>query len=323
LGGASQQLSQQRQESMRTQLSALSEQAEASYATQAALEEQLQESASAAANARTRTDSSAGLNAEQRKRMAERKRALSATVQKLEQDLSAAARRWRTESPSQAESATQAGQLLSQGQIQNQLTQSAQYIERGLAAFVVPRESAVTDTLRDVRDELRAAQSGTQGATEAQRNNRTLQEALARVQQLRQQVQQLANAQATGQQGQQGQVPQAGGATPAGVQREIGNAARQVGGVAPMLRGQGAGAKAAEQVIDLARQLQGVNLGGRGEQLGRQLNVSLTLLEQLEQKLAQTARGANQQSVRTAVTEPVADAYKDAVAEYYRQLSKD
>jgi hypothetical protein len=318
LGSVSQQLAQQRRESMRSQLSALSEQAEANYARQAALEEQLQESASAAANARTRTDSSAGLNAEQRKRLAERKRALSGTVQKLEQDLSAAARRWRNESPTQAESATQAGQMLAQGQIQNQLTQSAQYIERGLAAFVVPRESAVTDTLRDVRDELRAAQAGSQGATEAQRNNRALQAALTRVQQLRQQVQQLANAQATGQQGQQ-----TGGATPAGIQREIGNAVRQVGGVAPLLRGQGAGAKAAEQVSDLARQLQSVNLGGRGEQLTRQLNTSLTLLEQLEQKLSQTARGTNKQSVRTAVNEPVADSYQDAVAEYYRQLSKD
>jgi hypothetical protein len=363
LSGASQQLSQQRAESIRSQLASLGEQAERAYAAQAASEQQLQESASQAAGARTRTDASAGLNPEQRRQIAGTKRAIGEGVQKLEQDLSAAARRWRSEAPQTADTLQEAGQMLSQGQVQNQLAQSAQYIERGLAAFVVPRESGLTDTLREVRDELRNAQSGAQGATQGQRNDRAVQDALARVQSLRQQVQQLANAQATGQPGQQGKPgqqgqqgqqaqpgqpgqqgqqgqdgqgaqggqaqsgqPGAGGAgsgTVAGVQRDIGAAGRQIGGIGSVLRAQGAGGPTVAAIGDLARQLQAVSLSGRGDQLNRQLASSLTLLEQLELRLSQSARGANRDSVRTSVNEPVTDEYRDAVAEYYRQLSQD
>jgi hypothetical protein len=272
------------------------------------------------------------LGADQRKKIAADKRALSDDVQRLEQDLSAAARKWRGESPATADSATEASQILAQNQVQQQLTQSAQYIDRGLAAFIVPRESGLTDSLREVRDVLRAAQSGAQGATESQRANGDLQSALSRVQSLREQVQQLANANATGQrgqpgqQGQEGQAGQQGGGMAggtAGLQRDVGAAGRQVGGLGSILRGQGASPQDVRSIADLARQLQGANFAGQGETLNRQLQASLRLLEQLETKISQSTRGANRQSVRTAVNDPVTDEYRDAVAEYYRQLSKD
>lgn len=335
LSGASQQLSRQRQDAIRSQLEDLSQRAEQIHAAQAAAEQRLQESASAAARPGTRRDSSAGLSAAQRQQLAGQKRQLGADIQRLEQDLSESARRLRADAPQTADSMQQAGQLLSQNAIQNQLAQAARYIESGQAAYVVARESGITGTLREVRDELRAAQGRPdQGA---QRGNQQLQEALARVQSLRQQLQQLANANATGQrpgnqQGQQGQQQgaqqgQAGGNEGDGygeVNRALNNAARQLGGYGSVLRGRGVSERSIEEVRSLAQQLQSANLDGRGDQLNRQLAGSLTLLEQLELRLSQGVRGGERSGpVRTAVTEPVRDDYRDAVAEYFRQLSRD
>ena len=76
---------------------------------------------------------------------------------------------------------------------------------------------------------------------------------------------------------------------------------------------------------DLARQVssRGVTAGGRSEDLARRLSDGVSLLEQLEAQLARADRGNAHESVRAAVTEPVGDEYKDAVAEYYRQLSRE
>lgn len=109
----------------------------------------------------------------------------------------------------------------------------------------------------------------------------------------------------------------------AGVQQGLGTAGRQIGGLAPVLRGQGVDPASIAAITDLARQLQGANLGGRGDLLSKQLQTSLALLEQLELKLSRSAPGGDRGAVRTAVNEPVTDEYRDAVAEYYRQLSKN
>ena len=98
--------------------------------------------------------------------------------------------------------------------------------------------------------------------------------------------------------------------------------ARQIGALAPMLRGQGVDPLIVNGIGDLARQLQGGAPGARDEQLNRQLQTTLTLLEQLEQKLSRAAPGNGRAAVRGAATEPLNDENRDAVAEYYRELSK-
>jgi hypothetical protein len=80
----------------------------------------------------------------------------------------------------------------------------------------------------------------------------------------------------------------------------------------------------ANAIAGLARQLQGTSLGGNAGSLDRQLQTSLTLLEQLEVQLARSAApGGARAPVRTTVNEQVTDEYRDAVAEYYRQLSRN
>ncbi len=58
------------------------------------------------------------------------------------------------------------------------------------------------------------------------------------------------------------------------------------------------------------------------EILQQQLVSALSLLEQLELKLDAGINSDEPEKVRTSATEPVSDEYKDAVAEYYRRLSR-
>jgi hypothetical protein len=76
---------------------------------------------------------------------------------------------------------------------------------------------------------------------------------------------------------------------------------------------------------DLAQQVSslGVTADGRSDAMAQRLADGVSLLEQLEAQLARADRGNGHDAVRAAVTAPVGDEYKDAVAEYYRQLSRE
>jgi hypothetical protein len=82
----------------------------------------------------------------------------------------------------------------------------------------------------------------------------------------------------------------------------------------------------AQQLQDLTRQLESMRVGGSagtGIRSGAE-PTAVALMEQLELRLAQASeRKTNgKQTVRSAVAEPVPEDYEDAVAEYYRRLSK-
>ena len=88
------------------------------------------------------------------------------------------------------------------------------------------------------------------------------------------------------------------------------------------------GQQETQQLQEVTRQLESMRLGlnsGNAVQRERAESTALALIEQLELKLAQATERARQskQTVRSAVSEPVPDEYGEAVAEYYRQLSKE
>ena len=87
------------------------------------------------------------------------------------------------------------------------------------------------------------------------------------------------------------------------------------------------GQQEAQQLQDLTRQLESMRLGTgdtNAASRDRAESTALALIEQLELKLGQASERARKtkQTVRSAVTEPVPAEYEDAVAEYYRRLSK-
>ena len=91
----------------------------------------------------------------------------------------------------------------------------------------------------------------------------------------------------------------------------------------PALRIAGVTHEEVDEIRRLTAQLELAQFQGNPELLEREYLKALRLLEQLELQLTRGARRNDNRSVRTAVAEPVQSEYKDAVAEYYRRLSRD
>ncbi|MFT3906414.1 MAG: hypothetical protein QM718_08940 [Steroidobacteraceae bacterium] len=352
LNSAGNQVNQQRQAQLQRSLGELAQRSSDLYEKQAAGDTELQQSVERAGNSDAAV-TSGGLNAEQRQRLAAQKRQLAGNLESLQSDLATTTQQLRAADPNGARSLQQAQQSLGESEVGARLSVAAQYIERGRAGFIASSESVVTDELRNLRDTLRrvAAQPG--GGAANGGNDDALNQALARVQNLRQQLQQLAdarqqqqaqtaqqsaqgsqqnqpgqsaNAQGQGGNGQanagqpgagQGTAQGGAGTAPAGLAGQLRGVGRAVGGVAPLLAGNGATTEEQNQVRALAEQLQGAQLGGA--QLQAQLTRNLKALEQLELQLR---RSGAQPPLRSAASEPGTEEYEAAVAEYYRELSR-
>jgi hypothetical protein len=94
----------------------------------------------------------------------------------------------------------------------------------------------------------------------------------------------------------------------------------------PLLRARGASAQDLQSINELSRQLGAIGTlgdGARGEAMAARLQDQVALLEQLELRLARSATPGAGEPIRAAVNDPVNDAYQAAVAEYYRQLSRE
>ena len=99
--------------------------------------------------------------------------------------------------------------------------------------------------------------------------------------------------------------------------------ARAIRRLIPQLRARNLNPAEIDEVRELTRQLELARFDGNANLLAREFNTALALLEQLELRLAQSAQADNPGTVRTAVAEPIPTEYKDAVAEYYRRLSRE
>jgi hypothetical protein len=109
--------------------------------------------------------------------------------------------------------------------------------------------------------------------------------------------------------------------------RNLYDTARAIRDVIPELREQDLSLEEINSIRDLTQQLQqqfAFSDNGRNESIIEQEYLSaLALLEQLELKLDAGARNKDPAKVRSAATEEVPSEYKDAVAEYYRRLSRE
>ena len=87
------------------------------------------------------------------------------------------------------------------------------------------------------------------------------------------------------------------------------------------LRAEGLTAEELAAVRRLGDSLRG-GLTGNPELIEQEFLAMLSLVEQLELQLAQNAFGADESGVRTEAPAQVAQGYRDAVAEYFRRLSR-
>jgi len=108
--------------------------------------------------------------------------------------------------------------------------------------------------------------------------------------------------------------------------RNLNETAQEIRQMLPELRNQNMTIEELNAITDLTRQLEQRHAfsSNRNEEiLQQEYLAALSLLEQLELSLDAGARSKDPANVRTTSAEQIATEYKDAVAEYYRRLSRD
>ena len=272
LAGAGTQLARERAQAMQQTIDAMAGRAGQLYSQQAAVQAKLQAAAAAAAargpakgapgGVRGATPGGGVLDDAQRSQLAQTKRELSDGVQRLADQIDAAAGRYRGGSPQTAAALTSAGRVVADNDLAGRLGNAALAIDQGQASYLAPTEGAVTQGLRELRDRLQgAARSAGSAVAAARAVPDALASQLARLRARRAELQRLADAKQA-----------AGGGT------------------------------------------------GRDAAVTAQLRTQITQLEQLELQLERREHPG--QAVRAAVASPGAEQYRDAVAEYYRQLGR-
>ncbi|HEX4051812.1 MAG TPA: hypothetical protein VHY19_13130 [Steroidobacteraceae bacterium] len=296
---------------------------------------QLQGQQAASAQALQKVEGADGLG---QRALADQKRSLSAAVRQLDDAIAAEARAHREDAPATAAALGSAQATSRQADLANRLDIAAQALDLGAARAVLPREAQITQGLAEVQRQLQAAaRIAGQGSLTAGARADPLADELARLRTLRSQLQQQANAaqseatsaaagtanpltahpkhaRATGPTNPTLADATLAGPTSAGV---AAGAARLL----PLLRAQGANAHELATVQRIARTLGDSPPlpAGRAPDVQR-LRGEVDLLDALELQLER--RAAAGQPTRTAVAGRGAEQYQRAVAEYYRQLSR-
>ncbi|HEX4025791.1 MAG TPA: hypothetical protein VHX52_13970 [Steroidobacteraceae bacterium] len=267
LAGAGTQLARDRAQAMQQAVDTLAERAGQLYSQQAATQAELQAAAAGAARAggagaHGELPGGGVLDGTPQAQLAQQKRELSAGVQRLGDQIDAAAARYRGDSPQTSQALADAARVVADNDLTDRLGNAALAIDQGQGGYVLPGEGAVTQGLRQLRDQLQAAARTAGGAVATARAAPdALASQLAQVRERRIQLQRLADTRQA-----------ASGGT------------------------------------------------GRDAAVTAQLRTQITQLEQLELQLER--REQTGQAVRAAVTNPGADQYRDAVAEYYRRLGR-
>lgn len=175
------------QEAQQGALNSLSEQASRLYEEQAQFDRKLQETVRQLRSQQQANVERQGLSTQEQE-LAGDKREISSRLQNLRRDMVNTQRSLKEAAPQTAEQIASAGAGLDENKIDQRMSVAANYIERGAAPFVVASESLVTDSLRELRDDLRQAAS--QGAGSGANNDRA-DDAVAQIRSLRQQLEQL------------------------------------------------------------------------------------------------------------------------------------
>ena len=299
-----------------------------------------------------------GATREQAEELAREKEQLANDYQRLEADMGTAARNTTaTNRPLSSKLRETLGQV-QQNEINNRLRLSADYLRTGKGTAAAMRDAVTTQALNNLRDQLREIQksvgSGQQGAGDKDRQ--ALEQALAQTERLRKEMErgmqsgrpsrdlpsraQGAPRQGAGQQpgdsqtaqpgeGQPGQIgPRANGRQnglqpgPGPAWGDAGDFVRNYRYTLRELENNPQVGKDLRDTIQNMYRLDPRLSPGNPELMNRIESQMLTGVEQIElqlRRLLDDQGGA----VRSGSAEPVPQGYADAVAEYFRRLSKE
>ncbi len=321
LQGAREGLSESRQAALQDSFRNMREQADRLYQRQARVDEELQEAVRRALTERERSEERglvSGLDPDQEIELADTKVALSEDLQTLQREMQAAARDYARDAPEAVRELETATRNLREAEVDTRLSIASEYIRLGAAAYIAGSESAVTGTLRGLRETLERAETLASGDLEPAQSQvaRTLDQART----LRGDLQRLREDPNGAAVGQREGGPNGDWREP--LQRGLREAARGIWSSVPELQERGISPGVLDDIRRIASLLDTSSFSRNDRILDREYNSVLTLLEQLEYQLREGGGLDRPAGVRNTAPEPVPGEYRNAVAEYYRELSR-
>lgn len=348
LEGAREQATEEMQRAMQASLDDLANRAENLYDTQSAMEDQLQDAirgVNVGRNDSNRLES--GMTIDEEYQLADEKRQLQSEIQGLEQDARNTAQQIAENQPGAAEQVRDALDKLRDTEIETRIAVAAAYIEQGEAVYVAGSESAVTEALRELSEDMRRARSlaepGRGGQPGSGEDRNGLAETLAETQQLRRELQQMAEGNANGggaNRGNNGGDNRGAFANDGrdDLQRSTGievgdldgnrdfdeqadNISQDVLAMFRELRERGVSVQDIDELRRLAADIRASDFSGNPALLEEEARRALATVEQMEMALARAAR-QNDATVRTSAADEIPNAHKEIVADYYRRLGE-
>jgi len=349
LEGARDQATEEMQRAMQASLDDLANRADELYDTQSAMEDRIQNAirgVNVGSNDSNRLES--GMTIDEEYELAAKKRELQAGIQGLAQDARTTAQQIGEAQPGAAEQVRDALDKVRDAEIETRIAVAAAYIEQGEAVYVAGSESAVTEALRELSEDLKharaLAESGGRDESGTGERQSGLAQTLADTQQLRRELQQLAEGNAEGDPGgirngganrdnNRGAFANSGRddlQRSTGIEigdldasrdfdRQADNISQDVIALFRELRAEGVSVQDIDELRRLAASIRASDFTGNPALLEEEARRALAAVEQLEIALAKTAR-KDDASVRTGAADEIPDAHKEIVADYYRRL---
>jgi len=334
LEGARDQAAEEMRRAMQASLDDLAERADDIYENQRAMEDRLQKSirgVNVGRNDLNRLES--GLSILEEYQLAQEKRQLQTDVQDLEQDARNTAQQLADSEPEAAEQIRNALEKLRDEEVETRISVAASYIEIGEAVYVAGSESAVTEALRELQEDLDRARRMAQGRGNGENGEGEgrggIEQTLADTRELRRALQEFAEGNATnGSAARRGRddLQQSTGIEVGDLEvtREFDRSADTISdeilAMFRELRGRGVPVQDIDELRRLASQIRASEWSGNPELLEREARLALARVEQLEIALARAVR--NENPVRTTAAEEIPEAHRDIVADYYRRLGE-
>lgn len=333
LEGARDSASDAQQRAMQAAVDELANRAEELHDTQADLEERIQDAVREILNEDGESDPfNSGLSYDEEVEMAAEKRALLADIQRLQSDAQGAAQTIEDDQPRVADEIRDGVSKLQDMEIEARIAVAAAYIEQGEAVYVAASESAVTEALRQLREDLRRAEGMISSAADGEQGpGERMQETLADARELRRALQQAGAERGGGVAG-----IRAGGpddrvestgeriddleVAPV-LQQQAQDVSQDVTALLRALSGAGMEARDVDQLRRLAADIQASEFSGNPDVLAREAREALALVEQLELQLAKAVNG-DDRGIRSAVDEEIPEQHREIVADYYRKLGQ-
>ncbi|MDX1404821.1 MAG: DUF4175 family protein [Woeseiaceae bacterium] len=334
LEAARQRAMDEQQRMLRASVSDLKDRADDLYESQAVLEDRLQDAIRGVLIGRNDLNRlESGLTLDEEYEIAEEKRRLQAELQALEQEARNTARVLDDAEPRAAAEIREALDEVRDMEIDTRLAVAAAYIEQGEAIYIAGSESAVTQGLRQLRDDLERAENlaaqGGAGSGEGERD--ALSQTLADTQQLRRELQRLADAAARAG-AYENRGPDDWNRQSSGIeygdleivrdlQLRSDEISQEVLNLFRDLRAAGATVEDIDHLRRLATEIRAADFSGNPDLLDEEYRRALSLIEQMELALSR-ATNKNTIGLRANAADEIPEEHREIVADYYRRLGE-